>query len=676
MPREAGFATPVLIGARAGGCLPLPASKLAPVTSPRRRPRCAPAPIVMRGNNRFGFVIPKKYLPPEFIETVEVPKASEKKRETLEPVNLDDAVDKVRKSIGSRVDLLIEGIGSEDRFAASMQAHQTRFNALILAPTRLQALAAVAELGEFSGRSRVIPIVGRGPHALQDPGRTAMGQANVGKGAVVVATPRALTGVFFKTGNGPKWLSLVERLILYDPQYMADIGGLNNLKTIIKFLPPTNRRQTVIIAPEHPGKNKYINTIVDGLLRPNTRRLIWPCNELLPEQHAGQVPQRYVVCKPDYALPALVECLNDVRSTEGYKAVVFFHTAKLAQFYAQIFRALGHVVEELHARRSSTSQMRALVAFAEEKVMTLFSSDMSAHRAQDMRVTHVICVGAPTDAEQYDRRVGVAAEAVGSSLLILEEHEVEVTKEVLGNIRFDSMTEAKCYAECDMKLATKVHDTMAEVPWQLYAHAFMSWLKHHSSRLKKFQWTREQLVSNGVKWALATTAQKPSPITKSCADKHRLWRIQGIVIDESEEYLKQLGAGKSAGEEPVDGSLDNLDPRLGIRGKGLKKRFIKKRVKIANWRAIAAKLKEEERKMLDSINRKSPEGRKYLALISQKAIQRSITPAPQEIKERKKRVKETPKPRRKTRIRLRPESWSNVGTRFPGRLSSEASIMD
>lgn len=146
------------------------------VISLRRQPRCVP---VMLGS-RFGFIIPERYLPQEFTESTTVPKACEKRIETMEATDGNEAIDKVRKSTGTRVDLIIEGIGSEDRFSASMQAHQTRFNAFILAATRVQALPAVSELGEVSGRSRAIPIWGPGPYALQDTGCTAMGQSNLG----------------------------------------------------------------------------------------------------------------------------------------------------------------------------------------------------------------------------------------------------------------------------------------------------------------------------------------------------------------------------------------------------------------------------------------------------------------------------------------------------------------
>ncbi len=633
-----------------------------PVTSPRKRVRTVPC--MKKGVFNFG--IPRKYMTPEllakFPEQKRKPPEKTAKPEVTDletPETVDDAVEVVRRHLGARIDVVILGVGSTNRFQAALQSHHHRFNALVLAPTRISALAAVAEIGEFSGSSRVIPVVGRGPHSLSNPARTAMYQNNVGKGSVVVATPRGLCSSFFKTGQGPKWLGLVERLVLYDPEFIHEIGCLPHLTKILKYIPPTARRQTVLITQQYPGKNT--SRLILSCLRNNTRFLKWPVDDETPEALAKKINRRYAVASEIGVLAALAKAIEDAMKVTDYKIVVFMNNTKLVQLYAALWRRMGVYVDELHGKRSNASQMRALVLFAEKENTILFSTEMSAQRAADMRVTHVIELGPPSSKAVHEQRVSVATPGVGSSLLLVTDYEREMAFSALGEETVNQMTVAECYMNYeDEEFMQRMHVAFGKAQWQLGAAAYMNYIAHYSSLRKKFGWTKQDLVQRAAQWCRHTLGAGPWAITPRYADRFKLWNTEGVEVDP--EMTKLLSVARVDGPINVDHSLDGLDPRLGPRGKNVRPRKLKeKKLRIGNWEEIMKKVKEDEMRMLEKLNRKSPEGRKYMALIAQKAIQRTLTPKKGEAKKRKKELAEKQAllgKRRKSRIRLRVRDWA------------------
>lgn len=633
-------------------------------TSPRKRIRTIPC---MR-RDIVEFVIPSKCLTPELKEKYDQLNARpEKKKKPISnpseadtPKTIDDAVELVRRHLGARVDVVMLGIGSTNRFRAALQSHHRRFNALVLAPTKMSALLAVAEIGEFSGSCRVIPVVGRGPHKLANPARTAMFQNNTVKGAVVIATPRALCADFFKTGQGPKWLSLVERLVIYDPEYMYDIGSLNQLTKILKFVPPTARRQTVVITAEFPGKNA--SKVMLTSLRNNRRFIRWPADDETPASRAMKISRRYAITGESGLLAALGKAIEDAMEVPNHKIVVFMTNTKFVQLYASIWRRLGYKIEELHAKRSNAGQMEALLLFAESESSIMFSTEMSAQRASDMKVTHVIEFGAPITRSLHERRVSVAKPGVGTSLLLIPEFERDLAFNALGEDTVKHLSIASCYMNYEnQQFMDRVHRAFSKTQWQLGAAAYMSYISSHSHVRKTFGWTKEQLVERANNWCRVNLGAGPWAITPKMADRFQLWKTPGVEVDAN--MVKLLSTARIDGQRNVDHSLDNLDPRLGPRGKNAVPRRLKpKKLKLGDTEAIMKKVKEDELRMIEKLNRKSPEGRKYLALIAQKAIQRELGPKKGEAKRKKKELEEKMaalgKKKKKSRMRLRVADWA------------------
>lgn len=568
----------------------------------------------------------------------------------------DEAKKFMQQVLSSRVDVLVCGGGGTERISASLQALPRRFNALILSPTRLSAMSIVAELGEYVGSSRVIAVVGRGPHGLSDPARTAMKQTKVSKGAVLVATPRALCESFFKTGNGPKWLGLVDRFILDDIATIETLGATKQVHRIMKFL--RSRRQTLAFLSL---QNPQSVTLLHRLLRPNFLTFRWPGGDsLLPRARAARIPQRYAVTTVEVALSALLTALEDARRVPNHKVLMFLRSAKLVQFYAALFRAMDIPIEELHSRRSPASQMHVLTMFAEADYAVLLTSDMCADRLSNLRVTHVLQVGAPGGATPYENRVALATAELGSALLLLVDYERDIVlKSIDSSTR--GVTEASCYSDLkvDEKLVKWAHESMECVPWQFAAAAYMSIIGVYSPMRRTLGWTKADLVQRAVEWGRLTTGQGPWAVSQSFVKRLNLWDVPGLLVED--DLNEKLSHTRNAGMLAWDRSLEGkLEPGVGKRGKNVRhKRLKQKRPKIKNWREILKNVKETEASTIAKLNRKSPEGRKYMALIASRAVARDLHETAQRNKKLKMEQEELEKKKREEREKLRIENWGS-----------------
>lgn len=586
------------------------------------------------------------------------PSRSEEMVNQVDATNLFEANAAVESALQRGKDLVIIGIGNEGRFEASLRERPKRFNALILTPTNRSGLTAMGEIGDLSQRSkmRIVPMLGKPPYSASNPAKSAINARNSANGAIVIATPRALCKSFFTTDQGPKWLALVDRLIIYNLHFMDDVGGLPFLQRVLSFLPSQWRRQTILMADKNPYVNERVGKLIPLILRPNALYLNWPLDYVLPKSRAPSVPQRYAVTSLGNLVPALYAFLSQVEKIPNYKVVVFLQTTKLAQLYAGIFRALDFPVEELHSKRSGDSQTRALVALAESDELVMFTSDLTAQRSQEMRITHVVSVGVPMDSNQYARRVGIAAPGIGSSILFVTDYEKDAALKSTGKFR-PSIIEATCYSNPSSEITGKFRRALPHVPWQLFANGFMSFIAVHATARRRYGWVMEDVVELAFEWSKYTTTQEAWDVTTRFADTFKLWRTEGITIDEGLNF--KLSITKNIGMLNVDKSLEGRIPEnVGRRGKNAHGRRLKpKKLRIGDWRDIMKFVKQDEMETLSKLNRKSPEGRKYLKLISQKAIQRSLTPNPREGAKLKEEKKNKTRPKKK-RIRLSAHSWA------------------
>ncbi|CAM9876759.1 unnamed protein product [Choristocarpus tenellus] len=121
-----------------------------------------------------------------------------------------------------------------------------------------------------------------------------------------------------------------------------------------------------------------------------------------------------------------------VEDPSGHKIIVFFTTARLTQFYAELFNLLGFSVLEIHSRKSQGHRTKVSNTFRNGRGLVMFTSDVSARGMDYPDVSGVIQVGLPTDRAQYIHRLGRTARAGknGHGVLLLCDYERAFLKEV------------------------------------------------------------------------------------------------------------------------------------------------------------------------------------------------------------------------------------------------------
>ena len=74
-----------------------------------------------------------------------------------------------------------------------------------------------------------------------------------------------------------------------------------------------------------------------------------------------------------------------------FKIMIFFVTARLTGFHAELFQKMGFPVVEIHSRKSQSARTKASKIFRDNTQRILFSSDVSARGMDYPDVTMVRC---------------------------------------------------------------------------------------------------------------------------------------------------------------------------------------------------------------------------------------------------------------------------------------------
>ena len=203
------------------------------------------------------------------------------------------------------------------------------------------------------------------------------------------------------------------------------MGFQKEVNEIIKFLPPKEKRQTLLFSATIPNE---VKAIMAATMKPNfvTADCI---HDTDPASHTNkQVEQRHVIVPYKSRLVSgtvqlIWEVIQQAKAKgEPLKMVAFFNTANLVAFYASLFNsALDVPVLELHSRKSQSYRTKTADKFRAAKEAILFTSDVSARGVDYPGVTNVIQVGIADSRESYIHRLGRTGRAgkVGEGLLIL-----------------------------------------------------------------------------------------------------------------------------------------------------------------------------------------------------------------------------------------------------------------
>ena len=395
--------------------------------------------------------------------------------------------------------------------------------ALILSPTRELANQIHAEaqhLTKFHRKIRTACFIGGM--------RISKNTATLDKNTVldiVVATPGRLLDLL---DNDIKGLvhrcSQLKFVILDEADQLLDMGFRAKLESILKFLP--THRQTLLFSATLPESLKDIQRLA---LKPD--HVFIDTIEKAEHDTNEQVVQEYLVCSLQDTITVLECCLKQYMENDRFKIIVFFPTARIAAFMADLFTASHFPIVEMHSRKTQSYRTKTAGYFRENKNVIMFSSDVSARGVDYPGVSNIIQMGLTTN-EQYIHRLGRTARAgaSGKGLLILARFEAAFLME-LKNLPLEEV-EGPELARFRSTTKEKIESLLQNETLKLSAErAYQAFLGYYNNNLKRLSLDKVQCVAIATEYAqtIGFVDQVP-PLEKKTIGKMGLKGVAGIRI--------------------------------------------------------------------------------------------------------------------------------------------------
>lgn len=345
---------------------------------------------------------------------------------------------------------------------------------------------------------------------------------------------------------------------------LLDMGFRDELTKIISYMPREHQsgvRQTLLFSATFPASlnsmtklavkpdHKFIDTLDEDEADANVQVL----------QQSLVVPLQHHILAMQHVLQQHIqECKSKMQS---YKIIVFFTTARIAGFMAELFLARypelysSKNLWEIHSRKSQSHRMNVAKKFTDGSNCLLFSSDVSARGVDYPNVSFVLQVGAPSEKAQYIHRLGRTARAgnAGTGVLLLCDFERAFLKEVddLDITRLDVPAIEEKYVEEEEQetLTQKLIQSNSKLQ-NSAASAYQAFMGYYNSNIKRLKLqNKHELVkiSNEFATMLGFPEEEPPALLAKTVGKMGLKGVPGIRIDREGGAGRGNGAGRGGG---------------------------------------------------------------------------------------------------------------------------------
>ncbi|CEG40794.1 dead deah box rna [Plasmopara halstedii] len=380
---------------------------------------------------------------------------------------------------------------------------------------------------------------------------------------ILVATPgRLVDHLKQNTGNIVTRLGECSVLILDEADRLLDMGFRPDIMRIIGYLPL--ERQTLLFSATFPTSTDELKQVA---LRED-----YAFVDTIDENEADtnvQTDQTYIVCEMKNVI-SIVECvLTEHMKLPAYKVIVFFPTARSAQFMAQLFQAAGFPgILEIHSRKSQSARTKTADAFRKSRKVIMFSSDVSARGVDYPDVSLVLQVGF-TDRDQYIHRLGRTARAgmTGKGILILSEFETVV----LDNLADLPLIQSTTYSP-DMLMPSQLKTLKVVKSLKSFSEldrsaqqSYQAWLGFYNTQMKRLKLNPERLVQLAADYSRIIGLDEVPKLEKKTLAKMRLLGVPGI---QPSPYTRDNGSNSSGGTGGRDGNGNGSRGGRNSRGIG------------------------------------------------------------------------------------------------------------
>ena len=188
-------------------------------------------------------------------------------------------------------------------------------------------------------------------------------------------------------------LSHIQTLVLDEADRMLDLGFEDELKEILKFLPP--QKQTLLFSATYPESIKgIINQYLTAPL------FIKSAKENTVNKDIKQ--WIYEIDKQDKP-EAIMQMLNEYIESQ---AIIFCKTKRTVDVLEEILLDRGFSVRAIHADKSQNARNSAMKQFKNKEVQALIATDIAARGLDIKQLPLVINYDLPFVPEDYIHRIG------------------------------------------------------------------------------------------------------------------------------------------------------------------------------------------------------------------------------------------------------------------------------
>ena len=441
-----------------------------------------------------------------------------------------DCLAKAKTGTGKTLAFMIPTI---ERIMAAMSnrsKNRSDICCLVISPTRELASQIGAEterLLSFHQKEiqKVVVCVG-GTNKNKDVRSLA------GTTPIVVATPGRLLD-HLQNGGLAQRMARLDSLILDEADQLLDMGFRPDIERILRLLQPSRQtRQTLLFSATIPDS---VSEIANIALRKGYNFVDTVGQE--SEQTHKHVQQQVMITPQELQIQALANILERETNNKPYKIMVFFTTARLTGFMAELFNSvsskIGYDVLEIHSRKSQKQREKASDKFRKQKNAIMFSSDVTARGMDYPDVTFVLQVGL-TDRSQYIHRLGRTARAGKDGkggLLLTDYEEFHMVKKELNDMPLEMIPVPK-YERASSAAATGIQNVCKIEGLRIAAEqAYRAWLGYYNGHLKKVKWDKRTMVQQGNMWGRQIGLKEQPGIQKRTIGKMGLKGVPGVKIE-------------------------------------------------------------------------------------------------------------------------------------------------
>jgi ATP-dependent RNA helicase MSS116, mitochondrial len=408
---------------------------------------------------------------------------------------------------------------------------------LVLSPNRelaLQIHAEAVKLTRYAPHIRSAVVVG-GTNLNKD--LKVLGGGGPNTPQILIATPGRLLD---HLQNHNLRIPHLHTLIFDEFDQLLDQGFQPDLLKILACLTGSKpTRQTLLFSATMPQALSFMATQV---LRKD-HVFVDTVGEEDVQTHL-HVEQRFYQCPWAEQVYAIQSLLAEQMASrpQDYKIIVFFTTARLTGFMAELFNSLsgggngvgGNVkILEIHSRKSQTARTKASDQFRAARCAILFSSDVSARGLDYPDVTFVLQVGL-TERDQYIHRLGRSGRAgkVGGGALLVADVEAAWMKRTLHDLplQFVDLVPATTNSRSALTAALQHIETNTELKGSA-EQAYRAWLGFYNGHIKKLHWDKNELVEQANQWILHHGLTTIPAIEAKTIGKMGLRGVRGLNIE-------------------------------------------------------------------------------------------------------------------------------------------------